>query len=87
MGQVLSEKVHSFSNSLLNILRLQCFKSGSIINKKIKKPTPKDPNSKTSKKLKERIQMKKMKKIKKKEKKIQKQIAMKDKRRMDIETK
>jgi hypothetical protein len=63
---------------LINVFKLKCFKNVPKIEKKIKKPTPKNPNSKRTLKLKARIQMKKEKKIKKREKKLQKRIKIKD---------
>jgi hypothetical protein len=86
--KVLSNKIMSFSNSLVNIFRLNCFKTAAPILKKIKKPTPKNVNSKRSLKSKQRVQMRKMKKLKRNEKKIQKKLVIKDSlRKMDIEAK
>jgi len=66
-----------FGNSLLNVCRLRCFKTVSESSKKIKKPTPRDPNSKRSKKLEERKKLKKLRNQKKKEKQIQRHLASK----------
>jgi len=85
--QVSAERVYSFTNSLINIFKLNCLKNPPKIQKKIKKPTSKNPTSKRSLKLKARVQMKKDKKIKKREKKLQKTIKMKDNKKMDLENK
>jgi len=72
------------------VFRLYCFKNAGVLpsSKKIKKPTPKDPNSKTSKKIEARKQLKKMRNIKRKEKAIQKRIALRtNPQKMEVEKK
>jgi hypothetical protein len=87
LQKVFHNKISSFTNSLVNIFRLNCFKSVPGVIKQIKKPTPKNINSKRTLKLKQKVQMRKMRKLKKNEKKIQRKLAKKEPKKMEIETK
>ncbi len=55
--EVPREQAKSFGQSLINIYRLNCFKSApdTIKKKKIAKPSQKNPKSKTTLKQKERV--------------------------------
>ena len=62
--EVPRDQARSFGQSLINIFRLNCFRSApdATKKKKIAKPTPKNPKSRTTLKQKERVKFFKTKK-------------------------